>query len=46
MDVQDLYHVYYLPSDFKKNKGMKDRLKCAMSMKFLDNAIVVVCLQL
>ena len=27
MEVQDIFHVYYLPSDFKKNKGYERSIK-------------------
>ena len=45
MDVQNIYNVKYLPSDFKKNKGMNVLSKCVMIIIFLDNVIVVVYLQ-
>ena len=45
MDVQNIYNVKYLPSDFKRIKGMNVLSKCVMIIIFLDNVIVAVYLQ-
>ena len=44
MKVQEAYDVYYLPSDFKKNKGYERSLECVEIITFIDNVIVVVSL--
>ena len=44
MDVQNIYNVKYLPSDFKRIKDTNVQLKCAKTIIFLGNAIVVASL--
>ena len=45
MDVQNIYNVKYLPSDFKKNKGYERSIEMCNDYNILDNVIVVVYLQ-
>ncbi len=46
LDVQQLYDVKYLPSDFKKIKAMNVQLRCVKIMTFSVNVTVAVCLLL